>query len=185
MSVRYLARNYCLWLGLAEETQRQVADWINCCARKYDAPIFPPHVTLSCSELADEAVALAAAQRVAENIPPFAAEFKQLRAGERFFQCVFIELKLQFFLKEAYRMSCRLLAQNRVHYMPHISLAYGNFSAAEKAEMMQEIVVDRKDFMISTVQVFVTGTGTSLHPSRWRKTISMPLRGTPPDAGAY
>ncbi len=168
---------YCLWLGLAKETRREINAWIIRCAERYDTPVFPPHITLNCCKSAIETVVCDAARDIAERTSPFSAKFKRLRSGKKFFQCVFIELKLQSPLAGVYNLSCELLSQTATHYMPHISLIYGNFPKKSKREMIGEIVLSTKDFQINTIQVMEMGDTRLHNPLQWREVTSMLLQG--------
>jgi 2'-5' RNA ligase len=129
------------WLIPAESARSFFQGMIDDLARRYEAPLFEPHVTVHVgSNRADAAEsALSEAARVCRPINVKALEIGH--TGE-FIKTLFVQFALNTELRQLNEI-IRNAAQDSSHYelKPHLSLLYKKMSAASRRELAGSIKV--------------------------------------------
>jgi 2'-5' RNA ligase len=129
------------WLIPAEPARRFFQSLIEDLARRYDAPIFEPHVTVHVgSNRADAAESvLSEAARVCKLI-----KLKTLEIGHssEFIKTLFVQFALNAELRQLNEI-IRNAAQDSSHYelKPHLSLLYKKMPAVARRELADSIKV--------------------------------------------
>lgn len=121
------------WLMPAAAQKRQLAAVIEQLARKYDAPLFEPHVTLYSSD-DDEAAAAALVERVAPRFAPVTLLVCCVEQSARFTKSLFVQFENN---ADAQRLSDSIRAESQsqtdYEFEPHLSLIYAALPSATKA----------------------------------------------------
>jgi len=109
-------------------------------SRRFEAPEFPPHVTVlgSCVGERDEMVRQSAL--VAATLRPFTIHLGEIDFRDQYFRCLFAHAGPVEPLREAHEAACRTFSRNPdVEFMPHLSLLYGNFPQTMKKDIMADL----------------------------------------------
>ena len=112
-------------------------------ARQYNAPVFPPHVTVYAEiieEVPDPAATRAALEGVVAGIPPFTLKVTKIGTSNAFTKTLFIEFadhdELSA-LSQRLREMGTLRSEYDLH--PHLSLLYANLSEEEKQALVDAV----------------------------------------------
>lgn len=169
--------NYC-WLipePLAAERFRRV---IGSIGARFDAPAFPPHLTLI-GNLRGNTTALSAdARRLSKALVPFEVHPTGIQHSGQFFRCVFISVALDGPLARARDLADRLLggARSGEAYLPHLSLLYGEFPSETRQRLCAQIAPEvLAPFRVDRVQLIA---GARL-PQDWRILATFRLGAAP------
>lgn len=129
------------WLIPAEPVHSFFQEVINDLARRYDAPVFEPHVTIHVGANRADAVesAISQAPRVCNLI-----KLKVLKIGHsrEFIKTLFVQFALNTELRQLNEI-IRHAAQDSPHYelKPHLSLLYKEMPSAARRELASSINV--------------------------------------------
>ncbi len=165
---------YSLWLRPDRNTTEVLQGVIKQLAAKYDAPVFPPHITLLGAINCMETEVSQLAQSLASNARQFQVECQGLETRQRYFQCVYLRTRLDENLADIQKRASELSGQTLTEaYKPHISLLYGNVSEDSKQVMLANPLLKNlpSNFCITHIDVYAT-RGT---PDQWRCVNSAPL----------
>jgi len=129
------------WLIPAEPAHRFFQDLINDLARRYEAPVFEPHVTIYAGANSSDAVdtTLSKAARDCKRImlPPV-----KVSHSDEFMKTLFVEFGLNTKLRQLNQV-IRSAAQDSSDYnlKPHLSLLYKSMSAQTRRQLACSIEV--------------------------------------------
>lgn len=131
--------SFSIWLMPEESLKNQLSRIINALSEKYGGPTFEPHVTLVSGFLGKERILLKKAKALSNKIKPFEVIFDKVTYLNEFFRSIFLEVKLTDVLQNAKELACKEFDDYRTDYLPHMSLAYGNYNLSTKLQMVGEI----------------------------------------------
>jgi len=118
---------YSLWLmpeGLARRRLMQIVQELS---KRHGGPEFPPHVTLFGNCEGQRDALIEKSKRVAASLHPFAVRLGTMGMTERYFRDLFVHVGPADVLRSAHRAACEILGSKAdPHFMPHLSLLYGN-----------------------------------------------------------
>jgi 2'-5' RNA ligase len=131
-----------VYLVPKEKDKEYLDNIIKDLAKKYDSPIFIPHLTLFGDINMDAEELKEAIDRVFENIKPFKIKKTAINQSEAFFKTVFIEFEINDTLKNLFQaLSQRTNKQSIDNFKPHISLIYKLMPEEEKLKIIQGLSV--------------------------------------------
>ena len=129
------------WLIPAEPAHRFFQDLINDLARRYDAPVFEPHVTIYVGANSTDAVntTLSKGARDCKRIMLQALEVSH---SDEFIKTLFVEFGLNTKLRQLNQV-IRSAAQDSSDYdlKPHLSLLYKRMSVQPRRQLARSIEV--------------------------------------------
>ena len=117
----------------------QLSRIINALSKKYGGPIFNPHVTLLGGFLGKESDLLKKVKTLSNIIKPINIIFYKFNYLDDFFRPFFLEVKFSDELKFARNIACNKINYSDKNYLPHMSLAYGNYDLLTKLKMEEEV----------------------------------------------
>jgi 2'-5' RNA ligase len=158
------------WLVPAEPAHSFFQTIISNLARRYDAPIFEPHVTLhvgaDCSDLAEPALDCAAREPGRVRLKPVGVD-----QSDEFIKTLFVQFALDPELQQL-RELIRQTAHDPLNYelKPHLSLLYKQMSAATRRELAASITVPFSEIGFDALQAIrcVSPTQSPAEVKAWR-----------------
>jgi len=127
------------WLIPAEPAHRFFQDLINELARRYDAPVFEPHVTIYA--VADSTDAIdTTPSKAARDCEPIVLQALEVSHSDEFVKTLFVEFGLNSKLRQ-FNQVIRNAAQNPSDYdlKPHLSLLYKRMSVQTRRRLARSI----------------------------------------------
>jgi 2'-5' RNA ligase len=120
------------WLIPAEPAHRFFQDLINDLARRYDAPVFEPHVTIYVGADSTDAVGTALS-KAARDCEPIVLQALEVSHSDEFIKTLFVEFGLNSKLQRLNQV-IRSATQNSSDYQlnPHLSLLYKRISTQDR-----------------------------------------------------
>ena len=133
------------WLIPAEPARTFFQGLINDLARRYDAPLFEPHVTVHVGANRGD-VAESAISQAARFCKPITLKALEIGHSKEFIKTLFVQFALNKELRQLNEMICDV-AQDFSHYelKPHVSLLYKKMPAAAQRELASSIKVPFPD----------------------------------------
>jgi Cyclic phosphodiesterase-like protein len=167
------------WLIPAEPAHTFFQGIINDLARRYDAPLFEPHVTIHVganrADSAENALAKAACECKGVTLKALGIDH-----SDEFIKTLFVKLA---FNAELRRLSeiVRRAAQDSPQYglRPHLSLLYKKMPASARRELAASIKVPRPGITFDALQAIrcVSPTQNRAEVEAWRVLKTTPLSG--------
>jgi 2'-5' RNA ligase len=158
------------WLIPAEPAYSLFHRIIDDLARRYDAPVFEPHVTLHAG--ADRAVS--AQQALAESArecTPINLKPLGIQQSDEFVKTLFVQFALSAELRQVNEI-IRDAAQDSSQYelKPHVSLLYNKMEAAARRELAASIVVPFSEITFDRIKAVrcVSPTQSRADVEAWR-----------------
>jgi len=108
-------------------------------SKNFGGPSFSPHVTLIGSFLGEQKDLIEKTKQISEKIKAFEIYFYKLCSLDKFFQSLFLDVKLNRELVNARNYASHKLGCSNDNYEPHLSLAYGEYSKKVKDKMISTI----------------------------------------------
>jgi len=140
------------WLIPSEPAHSFFQRIINDLARRYDAPVFEPHVTIHVGADRDDAAknALHNAARECKLIELAPCRIDQ---SDEFIKTLFVEFAMNAELRKINGI-IRQAADDSSHYQlkPHLSLLYQNLAAATRRELAASINVPLSEVTFDTIK---------------------------------
>jgi 2'-5' RNA ligase len=157
------------WLIPAEPARSFFAAMIGDPARRYNAPVFEPHMTVHVSfDLVDAEKLIT---KVARSCRPVQAEVLKVRQSPEFIKTFFVELALNSKLQRLNEM-IRDAAQKSSDYelKPHLSLLYKTMSIQGRRQLVQSIKIPFLEVIFDSIQVIrcVAPTRSRADVEGWR-----------------
>ena len=143
--------SYSIWLMPRGHVKDQLRNAICSLSTDFEGPIFKPHVTLVGGFLGREKELLQKTEIISRNIRPFEISFNGITYLDEYFRSLFLKVKFSSQLKGAKDIACKELSWNDNGYIPHLSLAYGNYSIKEKEEMISTINILPNGFLVDHI----------------------------------
>lgn len=160
---------YSLWLEPMGDTAYKLQQRIKELSKKYDTPIFSPHVTLLGGLTASKTELVPLTDTLASSVKPF--DLKLTKAGylNTYYQSLFIYVEQNEGLTYLHNNACRLFdcpEEYENKYMPHLSLLYGDLSQQQKEKILNNI---GREFYIRFTAKKVVLMDTDGKPEQWKK----------------
>jgi 2'-5' RNA ligase len=140
------------WLIPAEPERGFFQDVINDLARRNDAPVFEPHVTIHVGANHADA-AERALSRAARECQPIKLKALEIGHSREFIKTLFVQFAPSAKLRQLNRVICDA-AQDSSHYelKPHLSLLYKKMSAVARVELARSIKVPLPEVIFDALQ---------------------------------
>ena len=127
--------SYSIWLIPEDETYNKLNKIIIDLAKNYTNIEFTPHFTLLGGFIGELDNLDIKSKNLSKNISPFDLVFDELFFLNEFFRFLFIKIRTDSQLKDVRLLATKEFGFSDSNYLPHLSLAYGNFSKAIIEEM--------------------------------------------------
>ena len=129
------------WLIPAEPAHSFFQDLINDLARRYDAPVFEPHVTIYVGADSTDAVDTMLS-KAARDCEPIVLQALEISHSDEFIKTLFVEFGLNSKLRQLNQV-IRSAARNPSDYdlKPHLSLLYKRMSVQTRRGLARSIEV--------------------------------------------
>jgi putative hydrolase of the HAD superfamily len=158
------------WLIPAEPAHSFFQDVINDLARRYDAPLFEPHVTIHVGANHAEAVERALS-KAARQCQPIKLKVRGLDHSAEFIKTLFVQFALSRKLRQL-RHIIRNVAEDSSHYglKPHLSLLYKKMPAVARRELAYSIKVPFSEVIFDALKTVrcISPTRSSANVEAWR-----------------
>jgi len=165
------------WLIPAEPARRFFQDLINDLARRYDAPVFGPHVTIYVGADSTDAVN-ATLSKAARDCEPIALQALEVSHSDEFIKTLFVEFGLNSKLRQL-NQAIRGAAQNPSGYdlKPHLSLIYKRMSVQTRRHLARSIEVPFPEVTFDSLKAVrcVSPTRNRADVEAWRVMSEKPL----------
>ncbi len=156
---------YSLWIIPSPDTKKRLKKIIIKLSKKYDGPVFEPHMTLLGNIQSEESECVKNTKVLASQIKPFSITFGDISFSTTYFQSVFLRIKSSAELMEVNLRAKKLFNLNNNVFMPHISLLYGNFDMKMREKVSSRIhLPDKLSFKVKQIIV----TPSTENPSEWK-----------------
>ncbi len=167
-------KEYTLWLMPSGEIYDRLNSLISQLGRKYETPVFEPHITFLGGVLGTEADIVSKTNQLASVLHPYRVELGQVEYLAEYFRCLFVKVKETDEVMNANLEARKIFdRQNGTKYMPHLSLMYGDFPSRIKEEIIEEIGKEISvSFDVSLVHLF----STNGEPKDWYRVKELSLK---------
>ena len=158
--------SYC-WLIPEALAAKRFGQLIQSISARFNAPAFPPHLTLVGNLRNNTTTLCADARRLSEALVPFEIHPTGIQHCEQFFRCAFLSVALDGPLARARDLAGNLfgVASSDQAYLPHVSLLYGEFPPRTRQALCAEIAPEiLAPFRVDRIQLVA---GAKL-PKDWR-----------------
>ncbi len=167
------------WLIPAEPARSFFQDVINDLARRYDGPVFQPHVTIFVSangtEAAKRALSEAACDREQIGLEPL-----EISHSSKFIKTLFVQFALNTKLRLLNQV-IRITAQDPSDYQlnPHLSLLYKGMSVQDRRLLASSIEVPFSEVIFDSLKAVrcISPTQSRADVEAWRVVAATSLPG--------
>ena len=167
------------WLIPARPAQSLFQEIINDLARRYDAPVFEPHVTIHAGadrvDLAETALADAAHKCTPVKLKPLG-----IQQSDEFVKTLFLQFESNAELRQMNEI-IRNTAQGSSEYdlKPHLSLLYKKMEAGARRQLAASIIVRFPDITFDRIKAVrcVSPTQSRADVEAWRLTAATSFSG--------
>jgi Cyclic phosphodiesterase-like protein len=167
------------WLIPAEPARSFFQGVINDLARRYDAPLFEPHVTVHVG-LNRAAATESALSEAACACKPIKLKALEIGHSSEFIKTLFVQFALNTELRPLNEI-IRNAAQDSSHYelKPHLSLLYKKMPAAARRELAGSIKVPFSEVIFDALRAVrcVSPTSSRSRVEAWRVVTTTELSG--------
>ena len=118
---------YSLWIVPSKKSFITFSNIIKELSKKYDAPIFTPHLTLIGDVQIDFDEIVQKTEMLAQLIKPFYINFSKVEFMDEYFRCVFSPANHNTELMNVNRLIKQIINDDGSIFLPHISLLYGKY----------------------------------------------------------
>jgi len=171
-------KGYSIWLMPEDEINEKLSKTISKLCRKYNCPIFNPHVTLIGKIDADEEEIIKKAKKLAKKIKPFEIKLSHPECLENYFKCLFMKVEETEEVMSAGKLALEHFNLNGI-YFPHLSLVYGNFNPSLKKPLMQiGNLLKGLKFKVRYLYIYQTekyAENRKIQIQNWEKIAKIPL----------
>jgi hypothetical protein len=164
------------WLIPAEPADLFFQDLINDLARRYDAPVFAPHVTIYVG--ADSTDAVNATLKAARDCEPIVLQALEVTHSDKFVKTLFVQFAMNRQLQQV-NESIRAGIQDSCDYRlnQHLSLLYKRMSIQERRLLTRSIEVPFPEVTFDSLKAVrcVSPTRNRADVEAWRVISETPL----------
>ena len=143
--------SYSIWLMPEGNIKYQLENAIYSLSTDFGGPIFEPHITLVSSFLGSKKELMQKTEIISKKIKPFEIFFGGIAYLDKFFRSLFLQVKVSKELKTARKIACKNMNWQDKHYLPHLSLAYGNYGLGEKEKMISTLNSIPDRFLVNKI----------------------------------
>jgi len=165
------------WLIPAEPAHRFFQDLINDLARRYDAPVFEPHVTIYVGANSTDAVNTTLS-KAARDCEPIVLQALEISHSDEFIKTLFVQFAMNRQLQQV-NQSIRGGVQDSSDYQlnPHLSLLYKRMSIQERRLLARSIEVSFPEVTFDSLKAVrcVSPTQNRADVEAWRVISEKPL----------
>jgi hypothetical protein len=165
------------WLIPAEPAHRFFQDLINDLARRYDAPVFEPHVTIYVGADSTDAVGTTLS-KAARDCEPIVLQALEVSHSDEFIKTLFVEFGLNSKLRQLNQV-IRSATQNSSDYQlnSHLSLLYKTMSTQDRHLLTHSIDVPFPEVTFDSLKAVRCISPTQSRPDieAWRVVAEKPL----------
>jgi 2'-5' RNA ligase len=144
------------WLCPAEPAHNQLASLISELARRFDAPVFEPHVTIYSADAANENPEVAL-ERVLKSRGQYALSIRGLDFSEEFTKTLFVQFAPD---RELTQLSEDLRSASAspsdYELNPHLSLIYKEMDEETKRRLAASIALSLDEVVFDTVKAILS-----------------------------
>jgi 2'-5' RNA ligase len=166
------------WLIPAEPAHGFFQDLINDLARRYDAPVFEPHVTIYVGADSTDAVDTTLS-KAARDCEPIVLQVLEVSHSDEFVKTLFVEFGLNSKLRQLNQVICSA-AQNPSDYdlKPHLSLLYKRTSVQKRRALARSIEVPFSQVLFDSLKAVrcISPTQSRADVEAWRVVTEKVLR---------
>jgi 2'-5' RNA ligase len=166
------------WLIPAEPAHCFFQDLINDLARRYDAPVFEPHVTIYVGANSTDALETVLS-KAAQDFTPIVLQAIEVSHSDEFIKTLFVEFGLNTKLLQLNQV-LRSAAQDSSDYdlKPHLSLLYKRMSAQTRHQLARSIEVPFSQVVFDSLKAVrcVSPTQSRADVEVWRVVSEKVLR---------
>lgn len=156
---------YSLWIIPSPDTKKRLKKIIINLSKKYDGPVFEPHMTLLGNINSEESECVKNTKVLASQIKPFTVSFGDISFSTTYFQSVFLRIKSSAELMEVNLRAKKLFNLNNNVFMPHISLLYGDHNMSIRENISSRIhLPSNLSFKVNQIVVVLS----TQNPSEWK-----------------
>ena len=137
MKKSYLS--YSVWGNFENKTKFSLEKLKNKVNNNLKNPKFPVHLTISSHFKGKEIEIIKKLNLASKKIKKFTIETNNYDFRKKFFQSIYIKVKLSKHLKSKKKLIDELLNAKKTFYHPHISLYYGNLSNTDKKKIISNL----------------------------------------------
>ena len=146
---------YSLWFMPDGSVYDKFETIIKDLAKKYNAPIFKPHVTLI-GGITDKDV-FEKTELLSKKIKPFTIKIIKASYMFDYYRCVLALAEKSLEIMDAARQAREIFSNyNKREYIPHLSLLYGEISEELKQKIVNELGDVKAEFEVKDIKL-VTG----------------------------
>jgi 2'-5' RNA ligase len=175
--IRHTAIAY--WLIPSEPAHSFFQRIINDLARRYDAPVFEPHLTVHVgadrADAAEKALAEAARECKLIGLTPLGID-----QSEEFIKTLFVQFAVSVELRKINEI-IREATNDSSHYQlkPHLSLLYKNLAAATRRELAASINIPLSEVTFDTIKTVrcISPTKSVVDVQAWQVVAAASLSG--------
>ena len=173
MSQPPAGERYSLWFMPTGDVCNRLTQILQRLSARFDAPEFPPHVTLLGIGVGERRELIRQSARVAAALRPFAIRLEEIDFLDQYFRCLFLHAGLTEPLRKAHQAACQVFGRRREPvFMPHLSLLYGNFPQSIKEGVIAEMrPLPEVQFKVRSLYLYRTNG----KPRDWRRVASFGL----------
>lgn len=158
-------KKYGFWVIPENKTYQVFERIIRKYSKKYNAPMFVPHMTIHGVIESTEEKVVRGVKKVADKIRPFEVQVGEVEFSTTYFQCVFARIKTNAKLLNTYLALRDSLEFTEKHvFMPHASLVYGDFDMETREKISKEIEFSNEKFMVNKITIV---KADSRDPKNW------------------
>jgi 2'-5' RNA ligase len=158
---------YSLWLIPRGRAYKKLARIIDRLSQKYGSPRFEPHVTVLGLLIGSEEELVSKTAQLASGLDPYEITLTSPGYTDTYFGCLFARVAETAEVMRANQTARGIFGRETdPPYMPHLSLIYGNLTAAEKEKIISEIGRElNTNFRADAVYIY----STAGKPESWRR----------------
>jgi 2'-5' RNA ligase len=165
-------KDYSLWLVPEGEKREFYQKLIEDLGRKYEGPVFVPHITVIGNIRMTEEEVLSRTRKLARLLRPLAVTLKEVSTGDVFYRCVFAKAEKTQSLIDLYTHACQVFDIMPGDFMPHLSILYGDYDMSLKEKIAASIEIQDSLYLDS---LFIYETSQDLKPQEWRFVEKIPI----------
>jgi len=143
--------SYSIWLIPDDKIKKHLGNKINLLNSNFGGPTFEPHVTLVSSFLGIEKDLLRKTEMISRKLKPFEIFFEGIGSLNKYFCSLFLIVRFSKELKTARDIACQQLNWYDNKYLPHMSLAYGNYDLKTKEKMISSVDAEMGGFSVNKI----------------------------------
>ncbi len=144
-------QSYSIWIMPKGNTRLQLQNKIHKVSEKYGGPIFEPHITILGGFTGGNSELVNKTKYFSDLIHPFDVTLIDIEFMDKYFRSIFIKANYSSDLIKIRNKATNQFNYNEVDYLPHLSMAYGNYDISTKIRIKDEIGTIPKGFNVDEI----------------------------------